>query len=140
MRLDNFYSRKWNIAKLILSAAVPPLTQLPSLFIGEDNTLLALLIIMLISALLYVVPFVSTLALIKLCRADTCKRYIALDALFLLCPVLISSIVTDVADSIINGVTVMSGSFTVIFGILYVLISLCFWGLYALATHVNKAK
>ncbi len=140
MRLKKFYSRKWNIAKLILAVAVPPLTQLPSLFISEDNTLLALLIIMLISALLYVIPFVATLALIGLCKADTCKRCIALDALFLLCPVLLSSVATDVVDGIINGVTVMSGSFSVIFGILYILITVCFWGLYLLAAHINKVK
>lgn len=140
MRLNDFYSRKWNIARLILAVAVPPLTQLPSLFISEDNTLLALLIIMLISALLYVLPFVATLSLIRLSKADACKRCIALDAIFLLCPVLLSSVAMDVIDSIINGVTVMSGSYVVIFGILYILITVCFWGLYLLAAHMNKAK
>lgn len=140
MRLDDFYSRKWNIARLILAVLVPPLTQVPSLFISDDNTLLALLLIMLISALLYVVPFIATLGLIRMCKATECKRYIVLDALFLLAPVLLSAIVMDVLDGIINGVTVMSGSFVVIFGILYILISLCFWGLYALAARTNKAK
>lgn len=140
MKLDAFYSRKWNIARAVLAALVPPLAQVPSLLISDDDTLLVLLLIMFISALLYALPFIATLSLIKLCRSTSCRHCIACDAAFLLAPVVLSSVIMDAVDAVINGVTVMTGSFSVIFGILYILITVCFWGLYAISAHINKTK
>jgi|GEM_PF-5067115 len=138
MKVDKFYTLPFNIAKLIVAALIPVLSQISALFISDMDSLISLVIVMFISAVLYVIPFITTLFMLRHYKVKTCKRYIKLDAVYILAPVLMSAILCEVVDCIKNGVTVASGSFIIIFGILYILISLAFWGLYALAACVNR--
>ena len=87
----------------------------------------------LIIACLYTVPFWLTLAQIKKYRVTGIKKPIKFDALFCAIPAIAGVIFTEIATVLFSGRGAADGFITVVFAVVFLIISAAFWALYKAA-------
>lgn len=124
--------------RLSASVALPLAFYLVCYFVKSSH-LLFLFAAAFALALLYTVPYVIGIARIKR-KADNVKHLIAVDALYGLLPSALSSFLIAIGFYLFSDGYDLVFVLAVVLAFLFVLISACFWLLYALNSAIVKIK
>ena len=128
--MDKLYSKRVIIYKAVLCALLAPLYALLSYSIPSDNFFLYLAVTTVPIGCIYTLPFWTTLNWIRKYRVEKIGKYMLLDFLLCLIPATFSFLLFEIITAILNGTTAADGFVTVIFFIVFIIISLVFWLLY----------
>ncbi len=140
MNINKLYCGRALIIKSVSAFLLPIAVQVCAALIHGDDAFVLILALMIVSSLLYSVPFILTISCI---RREGIRKIGGLafkDLMSLMFPSIMSAIIIEVVDLIVNGTNPFAGIFVVLFGILYSLLSLSFWIAYFLNAKMSKIK
>lgn len=143
MTINKLYSKKLLVYKLIYIVLLPFLTELIAMLFNFENALVYLFSVLFSLGLFYSLPFIFTLKALRKEPLDkkaggTLGKIILWDILYLLIPVVISTILCDSIFLILDADSRGQGVFSALVISIVVLITLAFWLLYRLLQKRNS--
>jgi len=131
--MDKLYSKKALFIKSIGCLLLGPIYYVLALITGNDDIFLDIVVSILPVGCLYTIPFWFTLSYIKKYRSTGVKRAILFDFLCCFIPAFGGMLICEYVSILINGKGVADGFITLVFGTIFISISLLFWLFYRIA-------
>ncbi|HAN21609.1 MAG: hypothetical protein A2Y15_05900 [Clostridiales bacterium GWF2_36_10] len=137
MTINKLYSKKILYKKTIYIILLPLIIELFAMLSDPQNAIIFLFVTMFFLGLFYALPFMLTLKV--LCSdvlntksGENLKKLILYDLLYLLCPIIISTVLCDSIFLILDSESIGQGIFSILTISIVLLITLIFWLLYFL--------
>ncbi len=128
--MSKYYLKSALILKAIFCFLLAPIDLLIAGLLTVENNFMFVILSVLPVGCLYTVPFWLTLIELKKFRHNRVGPYILLDSGVCLVPAFFGALASDIFVTVANGRTNADGLTTIIFGVIFLLISLTFWLLY----------
>ncbi|HBR30547.1 MAG: hypothetical protein PHD46_04420 [Eubacteriales bacterium] len=143
MTINKLYSKKILLYKLVYAVCLPFLTELIAMLFDYENPVIYLFSAMFMLGLLYTAPFALTLRALRRApinkkAGESLRKIIFNDLVYVLIPIILSTILCDVVFLIIYPETKYQGVFSALVISIVVLITLSFWLLYRLFMKKTK--
>lgn len=135
--MDKFYSKRALIYKTSFSLMLAPLYALLSMTVKIEDAFLYLIVSILPIGCLYTVPFWPSLVTVKKYRVPKIGKYVILDILACLLPAFCGILLFDIITALVNGTSFADGFSTLIFSVIFSLVSFVFWLLYLLLSKIK---
>ena len=135
--MDKLYSKTALIYKAAFCVMLAPLYALFSMTIRIDDAFLYVIVSVLPIGCLYTLPFWPSLISIKKYRVSKIGKYILFDFLVCFLPALLGILFSEIITTLINGATLADGFATVIFFVIFSIVSLVFWLLYLVFSKIK---
>lgn len=136
--MDAYYTAKANIIKALECFMLPIVFQLLSGLFDFENIYVSLLASLVPIGCLYTVPFRFSLRAVRTTRVERIGKYIALDALYCLVPVVMSLILTETVTVAYLDDAAGAGIYTITVSIVCVIISAVFWLMYYIYSRQKR--
>ena len=130
MIIEKVYSKSAIIIKVIFSLMLAPMYVLFSSFMNIEDGFLHIILSVVPIACLYTLPYWVSLVYIKKYPSPSIGKYILFDSVSCLIPAFFGILITEIIITVINGKTLADGITTLIFTVIFAVISLIFWLLY----------
>lgn len=128
--MDKLYSKTALAIKGVLCAFLSPLFFLLASVINIENSYLYVIVALLPIGCLYTIPFWLSLFHIKQYYTGKISNFVIYDSAYCLAPAFLGILFTEIVYTVLTQNSLSAGLITLIFTIIFVLISLLFWGLY----------
>ena len=130
MIIEKVYSKSAIIIKVIFSLMLAPMYVLFSSFMNIEDGFLYIILSVVPIACLYTLPYWVSLVYIKKYPSPSIGKYILFDFVSCLIPAFFGILIAEIIITVINGKTLADGITTLIFTVIFAVISLIFWLLY----------
>lgn len=112
-----------------------PIHTIASLAINVENVILYVIVSVVPVACLYTIPFWISISYLNKYAASSIRKYIVFDALTCLLPAVSGILISEIVNTIMNGESFADGFITVIFAIIFTMVTLIAWGIYYLLSR-----
>lgn len=135
--MDKLYSKQSLILKAVICILLSPLYILLSSLLTIENGFLYIIISALPIGCIYTVPFWLSLINIRKYRMNRIGQYIVYDMVSCLFPGIIGILFTEIIYTVVNSTVEAAGVITLMFGMIFLLISGAFWLMYFLFSKIK---
>ena len=135
--MDKLYSKRVLIYKAALCVILAPLYALLSVVVSSDNTILYLIVSCVPIGCVYTIPFWASLVHIKKYRVGKVGKYVLYDAVSCFLPAVFGFLALEIVTAIANGSTSADGFVTMIFFVIFSLLSALFWLMYLIYSKIK---
>ncbi len=125
--MDKIYSKSAMIGKAVYCCMITPICILLSSFLNVVNPLLYVIIALIPIGCLYTVPFWISTAYIKKYRVGKIGKYVIYDLISCFVPAFFGILFFEIIYTIIVENIIASGLLTIIFSIIFIIVSALFW-------------
>ncbi len=138
--MDKLYSKQILILKAVSSILLAPIYALLSHLLTIEDGFVYILVSVVPIMCLYCIPFWLSLVQIIKFRVSHIGIYILWDATVCFVPAVLGTLFYEIIFSVVNGRSVTDGFVTLIFTIIFSVISLLFWLLYFVFSYKKKNR
>ncbi len=128
--MDKLYSKNALIIKAVACILLSPLYMLTSSLLDIQNAFIYVMVSIVPIGCLYTIPFWMSVAYLKKYRVSSIKKYILLDFLSCFITSFLGVLCSEIVLTVITADTSVAGLLTIIFAIIFLIISAIFWLIY----------
>lgn len=125
--MDKLYSKSAMIGKAVYSTLITPACILISSFFNVTNPLLYIIIALIPIGCLYTIPFWISASYIRKYRVGKIGKYVIYDLISCFIPAFFGILFFEIIYTIIVENIIASGLLTIIFSIIFIIVSALFW-------------
>lgn len=135
--MDKLYSKQILIIKAVFCFLLSPLYSIFSYLLNVENAFLYVVFSLMPIACIYTVPFWVSLSYIKKHRVYKIGKYIVYDLVSVTLPSFMGILFSEIFYIFSNGKGDFDGILTVMFSLIFIIISGVFWLLYYMFSYKN---
>lgn len=135
--MDKLYSKIALFIKAAFCLLVAPLCLILADYSAVGDGFSFVVLTVLTVGCFYTIPFWTSVFYLKKFRVKGIRKFVLWDALVCLIPAVIGILSYDFAYTLINGTTVASGIVSLIFIVVFLLITLVFWLFYFVLSKIK---
>ncbi len=133
--MDRLYSKNALIIKAATCVMLSPLCILVSSLIDIQNPFVYIMVTLVPIGCLYTIPFWMSVSYLSKYRIKSIKKYILLDILSCFVSATLGVLCTEIVYTVIYADTSVAGMLTLIFAVIFLIISAIFWLMYLILSH-----